>query len=146
MVARMIQPSLTFCYEAFVEIGARQPLGSNALGERFIVPIVGGHFQGERLRGLVRPGGADRQWLRPDGVKTLDALYDMETDDGCVITVRNRVVIDESPAQGRYARSVISLQAMSADYDWLNRRVYVGTLQGLQPSHNAVLIRCYTLE
>ena len=63
-----------------------------------------------------------------------------------MITVRNRVVIDESPAQGRYARSVISLQAMSADYDWLNRRVYVGTLQGLQPSQHAVLIRCYTLE
>ena len=120
-------------------------LGQGPRGERFIVPILGGRFEGPRLRGTVLPGGADRQLLRADGVKELDALYELQTDDGAVITVRNRVLIDENATPGRYARSVLQLSAPAGPHDWLNRRVFVGTLHSLRPARAAVCIRVYEL-
>lgn len=138
-------PEARLAWEAQVDIGERQILGQGPLGERFIVPILGGRFEGPRLRGTVLPGGADRQLLRADGVKELDALYELQTDDGAVITVRNRVLIDESATPGRYARSVLQLSAPAGPHDWLNRRVFVGTLHSLRPARAAVCIRVYEL-
>ena len=139
-------PAAGLAWVAEVQIGPRTPLGASALGERFIVPILGGRFDGPRLRGTVLPGGADRQLLRPDGVKELDALYEMQTDDGSVITVRNRVLIDEQAAPARYARSVLQLRAPAGRHEWLNRRIFVGTLQSLQPARAAVRITVYELD
>ncbi|MFQ1700238.1 DUF3237 family protein [Loktanella agnita] len=34
--------------------------------------------------GTVLAGGANRQVLRPDGIKELDALYEMQTKDGTI--------------------------------------------------------------
>lgn len=138
-------PEARIAWEAQVDIGERQSLGHGPRGERFIVPILGGRFEGPRLRGTVLPGGADRQLLRADGVKELDALYELQTDDGAVITVRNRVLIDESAIPGRYARSVLQLSAPAGPHDWLNRRVFVGTLHSLRPARAAVCIRVYEL-
>lgn len=139
-------PQSEFVYEAEVDIAPRESLGRSALGERFIVPILGGRFAGPRLRGIVLPGGADRQCLRPDGVKELDALYEMRCDDGAVITVHNRVLIDDGVGPERYARSVVHLRAPDGPHAWLNRRVFVGTLQSLQPDRSAVRIRVYMLR
>jgi len=48
--------------------------GTGPDGARRIVPITGGTFVGEGgLKGIVLPGGADRQRLRADGVRELDA-------------------------------------------------------------------------
>lgn len=138
-------PEARLAWEAQVDIGERQSLGQGPRGERFIVPILGGSFEGPRLRGTVLPGGADRQLLRADGVKELDALYELQTDDGAVITVRNRVLIDESAIPDRYARSVLQLSAPAGPHDWLNRRVFVGTLHSLRPARAAVCIRVYEL-
>ncbi|MEY3612045.1 MAG: hypothetical protein RJB14_1767 [Pseudomonadota bacterium] len=144
-MSALSEPGFKLAYEAVVDIAPRQDLGASPLGERFIVPILGGHFEGERLSGRVLPGGADRQLLRPDGVKELDALYEMRTDDGCVITVRNRVLIDEQAEGGRYARSVVRLQASHPRYEWLQKRVFVGTLESLRPERSAVKIRVFEL-
>ncbi|MEZ5645522.1 MAG: DUF3237 domain-containing protein [Burkholderiaceae bacterium] len=138
-------PEVRFAYEAQVDIGERQDLGHAPLGERFLVPILGGTFEGPGLRGTVLPGGADRQLLRSDGVKELDALYEMRTHDGVVITVRNRVLIDDTARAGRYARSVLRLTVAAGPYDWLNRRVFVGTLHSLRPARSAVCVRVYEL-
>lgn len=141
----MSEPRIQPAYVAIVDVGDRQSFGSNALGDRFHVAILGGEFEGPGLQGRVLPGGADRQWLRPDGVKELDALYEMQTHDGCIITVRNRVIIDDQAAGGRYARSVVRLTAADARYDWLNRRLFVGTLESLQPQRKAVRISVFML-
>jgi hypothetical protein len=138
-------PGTEFIYEAIVDIAAREALGRSPLGERFIVPILGGSFEGPRLRGVVLPGGADRQLVRADGVRRLDAFYEMRTDDGTVLTVRNRVLIDDPPGGSRYAFSNIEITAPEGPHDWLNRRVLVGTLNTLQPQRMAVRIRVYQL-
>ena len=142
-------PSSVLAWEAVVEVGPRQSLGMAPGGERFIIPILGGRFagqvQGHALCGKVLPGGADRQLLRPDGIKELDALYEMQLDDGAVLTIHNRVQID-APVDGpRYAFSHVRVTAPEGPHGWLNRRVFVGTLQPLRPQRQAVLIRAYML-
>jgi hypothetical protein len=133
-------------YEARVDIGERRALGNSATGERYMIDILGGDFQGPQLRGRVLPGGADRQLLRPDGIKQLHAVYEMQTDDGAVLTIDNRVVVDESAQPGRYARSVVAITAPAGPHEWLNRRVFVGTLHSLKPARDAVAIRVYLVN
>jgi hypothetical protein len=137
-------------WHAAVDIGPREPLGRSPLGERFIVPILGGRFWGaqgfETLTGRVLPGGADRQLQRADGVRQLQALYEMRCDDGTVLTILNQVTIDEPVPGQRYALSHLQVTAPEGPHSWLNRRLIVGTLQVLRPAREAVLIRTYVLE
>lgn len=139
-------PGLTLAWTADIDIGERQDLGSGPAGQRFLVPILGGRFSGPGFSGLVLPGGADRQWLRPDGVRELDALYEMQADDGSLITIRNRVLVDGVDLATRYARSVVWAQASEGPHAWLNRRVLVGTLASLRPQRAAVQVAVYVLD
>ena len=143
----MTAPRLELAYVAEVDIGERRDLGASGGGHRYIIDILGGQFHGPRLRGRVLPGGADRhQWLRSDGLKELDALYEMQTDDGAVLTVRNWVVIDETALPGRYARSSVRITAPDGPHAWLGRRVFVGTLESLKPAREAVRISVYLVD
>ena len=142
-------PAAKLLWQAAVTIAPRQALGASPLGERFIVPILGGTVWGgpghPELHGQVLPGGADRQLLRPDGIKELDALYELQLHDGTVLTVRNRVTVDEQ-RQPRYARSVVQVTAPTGPWDWLNRRCLVGSLQSLRPQAEAVLVNVFVLD
>ncbi|WP_068300909.1 DUF3237 domain-containing protein [Pararhodobacter sp. CCB-MM2] len=141
-------------WEAVVDIADREDLGMGPRGARGIVPILGGSFRGgpgmgadqAEFHGGIEPGGADRQLLRPDGAKELDAFYEMRVADGTLLTIRNRVIIDETVDGPRYALSRIEVTAPQGRWDWLNRRLIVGTLQGLRPRHPAVLIRGWVLK
>ena len=145
-------PSLRtrLAWTAAVDCDPREDLGPSPLGARFVVPITGGRFWGgpgfEALRGRVRAGGADRQLLRADGVKELRAEYDLETDDGAVLTVLNEVVVDDTVQPQRYALSHIRVTAPDGPHAWLNRRLFLGTLQALRPQRQAVLIRGWLVE
>jgi hypothetical protein len=138
-------PRVEFVYEAVVDMGKVIPLGLSPFGERRMVPITGGTFEGPGLRGTVVPGGADRQLVRRDGALALDALYELQTHDGVLVSVRNKVLIrphtDAQP--GRYAFSTIEIIAPDGPYGWLNDYVYVGTLTSLMPAKPAVVIRVY---
>lgn len=138
-------PRAEFVYEALVDIGELVELGTGPLGERFMIPILGGSFEGQGLRGKVLPGGADRQLLRPDGTRLLDALYEMQTDDGVIITVHNQVLSRTGACGEPYRFSQVTLTAPRGPYDWLNQFVWVGTLHSLKPARNAVRVRVYKL-
>ena len=88
----VVLPRTEFVYESIVDIAPVQPLGMSPYGERRMVPITGGTFEGPGLRGKVLAGGADRQLVRRDGAVNLDAVYELQTDDGVIISVRNRVL------------------------------------------------------
>ena len=93
------------------------------------------------------PGGADRQLVRRDGVRRLDALYELETEDGAVITVHNKVVIaPRAGDQPDYRFSTLNVTAPEGPHGWLNRLAFVGTLDSLRPQRDAVLIRVFALE
>ncbi|MBL8362104.1 MAG: DUF3237 family protein [Rubrivivax sp.] len=143
-------PTARLVWTAAVDVAPREDLGDCGYGERYIVPITGGEFWGgpgfETLRGHVRAGGADRQWLRADGVKELHAVYEMETDDGLVLGIDNRVIVDDSVRPERYAMSHVVVTAPAGRLGWLNRRRFIGTLQPLRPQRQAVLIRVFLVE
>ena len=136
-------PGTRLAWEAVVGIAPVIDMGDSPLGKRRMIPITGGTFVGPRLRGKVLPGGADRQLVRKDGVTLLNALYEMQTDDGAVITILNRVTIDPSATPAPYARSMVEATAPEGPHGWLNRRIFVGDLHALPPERMAVVIRVY---
>ena len=139
-------PTLSLAWTAEVRIGERQDLGDGPLGRRFLVPILGGTFEGPNMKGQVLPGGADRQWLRPDGVREFDAVYEMQADDGSVISVRNRVLVDGEDPRTRYARSVVHALTAAGPHAGITRRLLVGTLESLRPKQAAVRVAVYVLD
>ena len=139
----VVLPRTEFVYEAIVDIAPPMALGASPFGERFMVPITGGSFEGPGLRGTVLAGGADRQLLRRDGAKNLDAVYELKTDDGVVISVRNTVLSRNPKNAPRYVFSTLQIVAPEGKYGWLNDFVYVGTLDPLRPQREAVVIRVY---
>jgi hypothetical protein len=52
--------------------------------------LIGGDFDGPRLRGTVLPGGsADWLLLRDDGVLELDLRVTLQTEDGALISMKS---------------------------------------------------------
>ena len=122
------------------EAGDAQPLGSTPAGQRIVVPVTGGHFEGERLRGKIVPGGIDWILARTDGAFALDVRLTLATDDGhligmtyCglrhgpadVIARLNRG--DAVDPSAYYFRTAPFFHTGSEKYDWLNRIVAVAT-------------------
>jgi hypothetical protein len=60
---------------------ATQDIGSTPQGALTIFPVIGGSFEGERLRGKVLAGGGDWVTAHGDGTVTLDLRVTLETDD-----------------------------------------------------------------
>lgn len=138
-------PNVQPVYEAVVDVAEALEMGQGPLGIRRMVGILGGEFQGSRLRGKVLPGGADRQLIRPDGVRILDALYEMETHDGVSLTVHNRAKVVERPGVTRQAFSHLDIIAPEGNYGWLNDVVLVGTVDSMRPARQAVKISVFQL-
>jgi hypothetical protein len=144
----MVLPQTEFVYEAIVDIDPAIQLGMSPYGDRRIVPITGGTFEGiNGLKGKVMNGGADRQLVRRDGSVNLDAVYELQTHDGVIISVRNKVLsIPATDKKPRYAFSNIDLTVADGPYGWLNNGIYVGTLNSLRPARNAVVIRVFKVQ
>src|SRR5437879_1802640 len=119
--------------------GPLQKLGSMPHGTRSIVPVVGGDFEGPRLRGKVLPGGGDWLLLRTDGVLELDLRITLETDDHAQIYMTFQGLRHGPPdviaALGRgevvdparyYFRTLPRFETSAARYAYLNRIITVG--------------------
>jgi Protein of unknown function (DUF3237) len=124
-----------------VRIGAApaHKLGTVPHGIRSIVPVVGGDFEGPRLRGKVLPGGGDWLLLRSDGVLELDLRITLETDDHALIYMTFQGLRHGPPdaiaALGRgevvdparyYFRTLPRFETSTDRYAFLNRIITVG--------------------
>ena len=67
-----------------------QDVGLVPLGRLTIFPVVGGTFDGERLRGTGLPGGGDWVAATPGGTFELDLRVTLEADDGALIRRRSQ--------------------------------------------------------
>ena len=118
-----------------LEVSVSEPvsMGRSDTGERRMIPITGGHFQG-KLQGRVLPGGADWQVIRPDGVADIAARYVLETDKGARIEVRSEGYRHGPPevmarlARGEavdptayYFRTSMRFETGAPELAWLNR-------------------------
>lgn len=111
-------------FELRLATGPLQKLGETPQGERVTYPIVGGAFDGERLRGKVLPGGSDWTLRRPDGVMELDLRVTLETDDGALIHMTFTGIRDDAHA---YFRTVPRFETSAPRYAFLNRLLAIGT-------------------
>ncbi|MCA9839781.1 MAG: DUF3237 family protein [Trueperaceae bacterium] len=82
-------PRLEPLFQAHVDVDDPLDVGAVATGQRKVIPITGGSFTGERLKGRVIPGGADWQIVAADGTAYLEARYTLKTHDEALIYVRN---------------------------------------------------------
>ena len=134
------EPALEFVFEEHVTLGERVSVGQTPHGERFIIPITGGAFEGPGLRGTILPGGWDWQLKRADGLE-VKADYFIRTDDGAIINVVNEGLI----RPGEPVRTQARLEAPLGAYEWLNHRAFIGTLEPVIEDGilSAVRIRFY---
>jgi Protein of unknown function (DUF3237) len=121
------------------EVGSPMEVGVMPQGERRIVPIEGGHFDGPRLRGRVLPFGADWMSVRPDKVLAIDCRAVLETHDKALISMcytgfrYGPPSVMEALGRGEsvdpseyYFRIAPTFETGSDEYSWLNRIVAVG--------------------
>ncbi len=135
--------------ELMVKTGDSHDMGMGANGRRRLVQLDGGTFQGKGIKGTVFPGGTDRQTFRRDGLRVLDARYELLTDDGALIFVHNKVLIDQTTrtdSEDRYAVSVVELEAPEGPYSWLNKRILIGSLKSFRPERPFVYLRFYAVQ
>jgi hypothetical protein len=135
-----MKPDLELLLEVRADLGAPSVVGQTPEGLRRVLPILGGTFEGPRLRGEVLAGGADWQYVRADEVTVVDAQYLLRTHDGVLLQVRNRGLrhgprevlrrlsagesVDPS---AYYFRAAPSFSAPAGPYEWLNRSLFVST-------------------
>ena len=116
-----------------------QKLGMVPHGNRTVVPVTGGHFEGPRLRGEILSGGGDWLLLRSDNVLELDLRITLETDDHALICMTFQGLRHSPPeviaALGRgevvdrasyYFRTLPRFETSTESYAFLNRMVTVG--------------------
>lgn len=119
-------PELDFVMQLRVTCSAAEFVGDAPAGTRLSIPITGGTFEGPQIKGTVLRGGADYQLIHKDAGRTdLEAIYNIRTDDGVTIHVRNIGMI--SRCNGKpYFYTTPSFEApMDSRYAWLNNAIYV---------------------
>jgi len=138
-------PELEFLFEELVTLGPDEPVGATPYGDRNIIPITGGRFEGPKMKGEIVPGGWDWQLAASGGCKRLEADYMIKTDDGVVINVLNIGTFCTPPDGGpAHIFTTPVFEAPMGKYDWLNGGAYVGTVARAEVNgERAVRIRFY---
>lgn len=144
-------PTFEFLYECNVTLAPTLEFGRTIDGTRRVIPIIGGTFEGPRIRGTVLAGGADWNLSRNDGAGSVDASYYLRTHDEVLIRITNQGVGGGRPASAPdqdaperfFMFTSPRFEAPLGPYDWLNRGTYIGTLGARKGVPNAVLIRVF---
>jgi hypothetical protein len=102
-------------------------------GIRINFYVNGGEVSGPKVKGKLRPEGADWLTLQTDGVGILDVRATIETNDGALIYVTYGGMVDlgedgyqgflngEMPPSGTPIRTSPRCRTSHPDYLWLNR-------------------------
>ena len=107
-----------------LDTSATQEIGSTLRGALSIVPVTGGSFEGELLRGKVLAGGSDWVTAKGDGTFELDLRVTLETDDGALIHMTFTGVRDDA---NHYFRTLPRFETAAPQYAFLNRLLAVGS-------------------
>ncbi len=134
-------PQLEFLYHLDAELGPPVPIGDTPRGNRMIVPVLGGRFEGPRISGTIQPGGTDALLIRPDGITELDVRATLETNDGALIYCAYRGLATNVPAvMPRWAQgeeispdeytitATPSFETSAPQYRWLHESVAIAKI------------------
>jgi len=124
------------------DVGELKSMGQGPLGERRVVDILGGTFEGPLIRGEVVGGGADWQIARSDGVLELDARYALKEQRGGLVQVLSQGFRHGPPdvmarlARGEdvdpadyFFRTVMRFETGAAELAWLNKVIAVASAE-----------------
>jgi hypothetical protein len=128
-----------FLFNLTADVGELVSLGAGPLGQRRVVYIGTGSFEGPALRGELI-GGADWQILRSDGVLELDARYAIKEQGGGVVQVLSQGLRHGPPevmarlARGEevdpesyFFRTVMRFETGKDELAWLNKTIAIAT-------------------
>jgi len=107
------------------EIGTRTVVENGPQGTRTIVQIVGGRFEGPRVKASIQTPAGDWITNRADGSYRLDVRLTLKTDDGALILVTYNG-IGQTTNGGASLRSAPLFETGDSRYAWLTRLQAVG--------------------
>jgi hypothetical protein len=128
-------------YEFSYQASLKEPVdvGPGPYGHRLVVEVIGGRFEGPRLRGKILTGGGDWLLVGTDGFARLDVRAQLLTDDGAAIFVSYFGLLQMSDKVQRaltegggtdygdhYFRTQPRFETGDFRYAWLNQSVFVG--------------------
>lgn len=127
-----------FLWSAHIDVEGFYDVGDTFRGHRTIVRVKGGWFEGPLVKGVILPGTGDWFLTRPDGTGEGDVRDTYQTDDGAIIFVSYRGILDikpevwarihageDVPASEYYLRGQPMFETGSEKYGWLNRTLAV---------------------
>lgn len=127
-------------FEAHIDLAAAEVIGTGPLGARSVHLVTGGIFEGPKIRGALIPGGGDWLLSFANGAHELDVRATLETDDGALILMTYRGVLDVEPAllqrvlageeiapSEYYFRTTPRFETGAEQYAWINKLVCVAT-------------------
>ncbi|MFB5934549.1 DUF3237 domain-containing protein [Peribacillus frigoritolerans] len=108
------------------------------IGNRRIVRVSGGDFEGEGIRGEIVPGGDDWIIVREDGTIIQDVRLMLRTDDEAIILMTYRGIRtgplsvlerldrgEEVDNSEYYFRTTPTFETASEKYNFLNQKVFI---------------------
>jgi hypothetical protein len=126
-------------FDIDVELEPAQAVGQTPGGGRSIILIKAGTVVGSKLKGDVLPGGGDWLMTRSDGVGELDVRLTIKADDGGLIYMTYRGILNATPETfGRvfsgqdvplsdyYFRTTPRFETAAESHAWLNSLICVG--------------------
>lgn len=137
-------PTLTFLFDLELSVEKAHLPGVTPIGNRRIIRVEDGYFNGPHVNGKVVPGGDDWITVREDGTVIQDVRILLETDDNELIMMSYRGIrtgpkevlarLDNNEAVNRdeyYFRTNPIFETAAKKYDWMNKMVFVSTGQRL---------------
>jgi len=118
-------PSFEYLGSLRAETGTRTVVENGPQGTRTIVQLVGGRFEGPRVKASVQTPAGDWITNRADGSYRLDVRLTLKTDDGAVILVTYNG-IGQTTAAGASLRIAPLFETGDSRYVWLTRLQAVG--------------------
>ncbi|EXJ80232.1 hypothetical protein A1O1_08374 [Capronia coronata CBS 617.96] len=138
-------PTLELDFRISIKLNPKIPVGSSLYGHREWVSIVGGQWAGRWGKGIIIPGGQDKQLVVKDLATRIDADYLLQTNDEppAYITARSKgwrtgnkevlerlnepSVADTLPANQYKFRISVELETGDERYAFVNTCMWMGS-------------------
>jgi hypothetical protein len=122
-----VAPNLEYLFTLTANLRENSPvLTGGPQGNRVVVTVVGGTFEGPKMRGTVDNSGGDWVTLRADLSIKLDVRIMLKTDDGADIFMRYEGVGVREDGKLKLATSPL-FETGDERYAWLNNTQAIAT-------------------
>ena len=118
-------PAFEYLGTLHAETGTRTVVEHGPQGTRTVVQLVGGRFEGPRVKASLQTPSGDWVTNRADGSYRLDVRLTLRTDDGALILVTYNGIGQTTDA-GASLRSAPLFETGDSRYVWLTRLQAVG--------------------